>query len=1665
MTFVNKSIKKIATIFLILLMLIPFNTLFINKQINTNHSNDLTDKEKEEENLENPSLSALDLGYELKINDSKVYPNRTFYLIRGDYLYFELYNKSVVSNVRLIVQDLSINQLFTQSGNKFSLTQHFDYSKGRYLSKVSFINDSKTVEIIFYLNISILGPQILKAWARDTTYNTQWTEIYEGGIYSTYRNTDVEFIVETYNREGPTSSLKLTYNDGISTLSLNGQILNTNGNKRNFTFSQGASNPVQVYIDTSSGNENRWKLSKNLYTFKFNASYGSKYYIFEFYLEILNKPPKITLFEITPTIVENPSGDKTSVIVKANASDFEDDILWYRGTTRAARYTDKVTDIGNNSGCVINSPSSDLNYAYLQNDDDNFYNLTYKDGDEGEFLLFVKINDDINITYIQWFETKLVIYDKVSGVSLKASLDIWNYNTNTWNQIADLAKIVDDWTTVINRSSDLSFIPINYIPQSNATLKFRIYYNYTSDIEIRVDMFTLTTQVQRRETFSRIILSIYSPRFNSYEFRQIELVNYWDPTQKQYWYKFDIENSVKYYGSWTIQITFIDHGSFSYHNLIWGNFSESTSSSPKESHNYDYNDQNQEFALSTGRAVATRIFSLGISKSEALNITGMPYTNSSNGMTPEHNETFSLNIDVNGIDTASFDEYHKIYYFRREPTYINVQKNDTASINSKNGEPGEYISGTSISNITDDDDNAYGIVLRRNTTQSSAEIAALWSIIVLDRYKLESKNISKIFIDLDSWFNDTSLIQDTYFEFYNFSANQWTTPSTGNWHNDGNLTTTVHDRHFVREISNRNDIDNFIGGNIMKLRLRIVPTNPAIEKDIQLDIDFINITIEVNYSYTAQLNLLGYSYLENSQIKQEIKSINLNPTPTGSWSIKYSCTINIYQFGFDPNVFGFSIFIANGNSTILYTAYRKAPRVKMDINMVKEFMSNYYYNKTDEINYLNKNYTLNIQNPNYNFIKEIFLRNRNKISSTNSKNILFVRNRDRLITNATFDFKSLSINNVNLDFEVQIKEGLTENRILWQTQVPIHIINTSAYSFSKDIVDSDRYNIYFIRYYFRSHRGEEFATEWREFRIINFQPVDFSFSQFSSQSLYRGAHYNFQFSFLDYDMSSSWASNNLNKIKVRFLINNKTNGNSPEWIYANLVYDGYSNYIHFLTCDLLIPYSVQTGQDQMIYYNWQFWIEDENSLESIKQYQRSFINYTKTKLTVINRIPSITSITLNGQGAGIQITRHTNMSIKIYLSDDDEPSSGLYLEIIDLNITTPPTMPNVNVHNDSVKIVNTYREYIYYINRSAKIAQYNITVKIKDSDGKEVMGTTYFYVINSPPQVNSITFSQNQIYRNIDGDPIKYDPVIFYVNVSDAEDSYFDDNASASVTLTINNINPYRSKIQQVSNVLPITLNLTLKYCGNDTNGHTELWIGQYQFNETVNGQKLFAGVLSLLANVTDGEGASGTLTNTDFELYNYQPQKHSELDTEIGMEEASTYYVKGSIDEGEDIDIYIFVSDKEGLASLKLWYIPLVGTPGQEVRDKAQTISLTSNEWNATLYKKLVINNETTEIYRIKITIKYDDLPEDTVKIEIDDLVVYDNDYGYKDDTDQGATSIKFKEIRGVQIEINITSKPPTTPVVIYILMGVGIALLGIVVVVGVVYYRKRTGYRKFLD
>ena len=173
MAFRNKNLNNAKILLLILLILIPVNIFLTLLTPNTKIIEKTnSEKEEDQEIIETPKPAAVyDFGYDIKINGSTIYPNGTWYLFREDYLYFEVINRSIFSDVRLICDELIIDQQFDEYTEEWNWTEYFDDSEGSYDAIIRITNNSIEIDFPFTLDITVPGPQIIDVQASDTTFN------------------------------------------------------------------------------------------------------------------------------------------------------------------------------------------------------------------------------------------------------------------------------------------------------------------------------------------------------------------------------------------------------------------------------------------------------------------------------------------------------------------------------------------------------------------------------------------------------------------------------------------------------------------------------------------------------------------------------------------------------------------------------------------------------------------------------------------------------------------------------------------------------------------------------------------------------------------------------------------------------------------------------------------------------------------------------------------------------------------------------------------------------------------------------------------------------------------------------------------------------------------------------------------------------------------------------------------------------------------------------------------------------------------------------------------------------------------------------------------------------------------------------------------------------
>ena len=1617
MNYTKKVHKKLLILLFLILLMFPMNLFFLNLDLSKDPT--VTTKNYEEtEYIENkPKSSQVEMST-FEINGTQIYNNGTFYLFQEDTLFFSLKNPLLtsISNVDVDIDHPvsgAINIALTQDGSFPEWNATYQFSEpGICPSTLTYENTSDSITIDFTLDISNPSPRVVKVWGKDTSYNNQWTEIVEGGVYETYRDTSFDVMVEILNKEGGLDEVKLdstilTLDDG------------TNAPLYNYT----TSSPIQITLAT----DDQWKPNENLYEYIINASDSEDFYLFQFYIEVLNKAPLIEQFDLSQTHIPNPSGDTTTVTISANASDFEDDQLYYGSGQKTAKYTDPVLAVENRTGCIQNSPIPD-EFSHLDNEDEGEdYDLTFLDSGEGEFLIWMKINDEINLNKIQDFQTKLVLQQNADAIS-DATLSIYDYTGNDWDLLEDLTGGTGgSKTTYTHTSADVTGAASDYYSPENKTVKLKFYYNDSSDIDMQLDYVDITTTVQRRESFSRVTLYAYAPKDNPGNAEEIEIINFWDEGNGIWSYDYVIENKEQYYGSWTFQIFFMDHGDLNYINQIWGNFSNSgtlRSSSAKYSYNFD---PQTDFGF--GQVYATKILNLGVSDStHALNVTSIPSTNSSNGMEPYYDESINVTVDVSGFDNTNGELNYIEYDQRSLVSSIGIQKNTTSGSSSEAIFPNYNVTGSIVNTTTDTSgsNDAYAFKLVKDISQNYAYESAIFSFKLARKFWLDRDNMTSISVEIDNWFNTTNDLGHVYLEFWNYSSSGWIIPSTGSWM-DGNLNTVSVNSHFQDVISNSDDIEDIVSANNNFIfRLRIEPNTPTLAQDYELNIDFINISVAFKNYYEAKLYL-------RSSVNTEVE-INLTPLKKDMWTMQYSCVIDFEKLNLHADRFVFAFRFQNGNSTIYYYTFRKEPRI-----VSKSFQDYYLYEPSEEVAFRNKNYTLNVRNPSILFSEE-----------TTLNKFLLVRGKNDLAVNGTLNLYTME-DHPGLVESFEIRKG-TNSLSGWRRPGITYDSGTNQWSYSAGVTSYEG-GVYFYRLFYRTPYGDEYATNWKEFRINNFQPIEFQFDfdNRENETLSRGDSYSFDFSYLDYDMSESWVQNNIGNLdilSVRVKMKNKSAGDSATWLYPNLVsYNGKSANRHEFSYELIIPDDITTGKYNTSYYNWEFLVNDSNNgIQS----QLAFLNYSNTEFIIQNNAPSITNILTDATDDAVYRNNEIKLSFEITDSDENIPN---FLSVSYFNISTPSPMVDISVGNNSVdyNAGNDNREYIYFAARDATLGQYNVSIKILDSDGREAYGEISFRVLNNRPVIKKVSWKadeyatndNNSVYRNIDPD-YDIDPINFSIIATDVEDSWLNDNHTEEVYLLL------KHEYMDI-----IRINLTNIEVGSLSNGNNETWFGDYQFNNTVKGEKLFAGEYDIEVYITDSDDDTASNLEKKVNVQNHAPKFHQAMISEFDMEEPKAYYYKTKIKDGDDIEVYVFTSDQEGLDFLKIWYTPLTGL--QELGEQQQSKSFD--------FSDLEMSNESgTPIY--KITIEYDSLPEETVKIIMDEIAVFDDDFGFKPTTEYGKSAISITnfgddeiiEIEGVEIT------PPDNPLpFIFTIVGI-VALIG-AVIGGIYYYRKKTSWKRFLD
>lgn len=1643
---------------LLLLVLIPVNILYVGTNFKDSNGteHELEEDQNSEDNQNNriSAMKAIDSEITFMINDTIMYENGTFYCYIMDYLNFTVQNHTYIekNQVKITIdgsaegdQDLT----YKDGLNISTITTQFDDdSAGTYECTLTYKNSTGDIkDFYFSIKLNNPAPVITGAWIWDDTYNPSWEPLAEGGIVSTYRETTLYLKVDTINKDDVTEKLVFNYTDGFREISKEITDKSTSGNERSFN-SKTNDEGIIIKVNTTSGFEDAWKPRQNMYKVVLNASAsGDDYdYLFDFYLEVSNKPPQITMFDFpngaheeTPDMSKN----KYNITMKINATDLEDDLLYFRGDSgeRTAIYPSVIGSIEIQSGCEIISPSSptSANSLKLLSDDNTntYYDLNYTKNAGGDFIITMNVDPEINYSYIDAFKSGIVLTDNKTdnydASPYEAYLYIYDFVGSTWDDWINLSQdvIKDADSTLFNKSTEVS----KYISE-NEGIKFRIEYNDDQkDVRVLLKEFNLTLNITRRDSFSSIQVSVVKPteRLPS---DPVEIINHWNENEDVWYYTYELVNDPLYYGSYTFILDVQDHGSQAYADV----FVEDGESS------------SDDFI---GRAVGTKIFCFGQASSETFNVSSIPqiYTDDVDvklHTAPLRDETFNVSIELEGIDTTY--KGGTTYTKYKVGSGLVLQKNETSTNSTGLGGFGitpDYNVTNTESNVTADDGNVFEINMTQNHQPGEWHFDSVkWTTTLENKWWIDKNNITQIHVNIDNWFNSTSGLT-IYFEFWNFTSEKWVLLSGCT---DGNLKDTADDTNFEKIVNSPTELEDIIESyydvnaedyrSIVNMRIRIEKLAAYQTKDYLISIDYIGLDYTCKNNYTAELTL---SRKLNTGVGE---TFDLVPYRTGATTMRYSAEINVKDLGLYAENFVLSFRFQNGNSSLYYTYYRMISRVfRNDIDSLS-IKRLHYYDKEEEINYLGANFTIHVRNPVISCPADFTL-NR-KSSGMSIESVFFTRNRDQINLTGTLNLQTLKDNetNTHLDLQVQFKYGTEymSDSGAWIHDNEADTGSTFTYdftnkkwSFIKTIDSEFNVGVYFCRLYLRNQYGEENFTAWKVVRVQNFQPIDFQF-EFYDETLIkidRSETYSFDFSFLDYDMTTSDATSDPQLISGLLEIRDKSNVlkkiNSTDYTFKSKT----GNRLLF-EVDIFIPSWVKTGPYNETYIEWTLMVNDTGSE---MQEQIAVLHYNKTKFVISNNAPTVYAFSTDKSNDRVYRNQNVNFRFKIADPDEVKPNN---LEIINLNITDSGSTIRNTLDNDTVGLDNSYRNFSRIITSSDLVGTWVVDVKLNDSDHRIAKYSFTFQVLNNIPVILEYGITPNETKRNTGVG------VTFKLNASDVEDTYLGDKKCTGAWVYLRH-RGYSEKIRTVSsNIEPYIFNLSGRAGVNK-----EIWNRTVEFKTTMAGERFFAGNLSVVLNITDSDGATTQINATDLIILNNAPGFTSAKIESLGMTEEDVSYVSDTVVRKKAIDFYLFASDVEGLSSILLSYIE-IDPENREIYN-----SKTFDESNWIYYADY--KNTSISLYKLPLNTSKD-IREGTVKIEIDDVYIFDTDHGYKSETLYGRTS-NYYDFSGITITILEKEEGPDLSSFVLIGTIVGISAIGVITVLGILYWRKKSGWKRFMD
>lgn len=565
----TRILKSAKGLLLLIFLALPLFSSFL-PEFSLNSGIVLNTKEP----LSGPKSAAIpNLGYgQFWVNGTQLQENNTLYAQVGDILHIDIETGTgIPSSIPVTFQQIGgasysfSGGTLTKSGSSASGDVTIDSGLTTAQTGIYRVTLTTGKGFSFHVNITHAPPLITDITMWDTLYKTDKESVLEGSTYENYRNTNIYANITYKLRSTALSSpsIIMSYNNGT------GSQMNVTVPSSSWPGS-GTFTCAAPAIVTTPNQNNQWRPGD--YPLNFTISYVGVLDTFaEINLRILNIPPNITSFSLTPSFLPLPTTTPQNASVQFAIQDPDDDILYGSSDTSVKMVRGGDLDVSQTSVNVnltqMVSPAADMAK------DDLNYTAYACPQTALNYITFQVLLDTTNLTNIDsstaYFGLKIMkntsidtgavyIFDNASQVW---STNQWNFQPllpGIWlyNQIA----IPTPYTRYMGINQTRSFY-IRLAVQSGS-----------SDFSINVDLLNVTYNTTLRPCVSGVIFTLYSPYIRAQrdtndpwlnETLSYDVTECYDDASNQWMFNLSFYPGLQK-GPYSIRVEVYDHGTAPY---------------------------------------------------------------------------------------------------------------------------------------------------------------------------------------------------------------------------------------------------------------------------------------------------------------------------------------------------------------------------------------------------------------------------------------------------------------------------------------------------------------------------------------------------------------------------------------------------------------------------------------------------------------------------------------------------------------------------------------------------------------------------------------------------------------------------------------------------------------------------------------------------------------------------------------------------------------------------------------------------------------------------------------------------------------------------------------------------------------------------------------------